>query len=98
MLSGQELRGDGMMVHLSVDDARTAQAAGATFARALAGADAHDFAAALAEQEHLVQRAITDAGYTVLRADLAAREFAASAAVEWQRIVNAGSNEAWDTA
>ena len=49
-----ELRAEDLMVHLTVDDARTAQAAGFKFARTLAGADPEDFAAALWEQEHLV--------------------------------------------
>ena len=76
----------------------SAQAAGARFARTLAGTDPQDFALALAEQEHLIQRAITDAGYTVEQAGLAAREFAASAAVEWQRIEDARGREAWGRA
>lgn len=93
-----ELRHEDPHIHLTVDDARTAQVAGAKFARTLAGARSDDFALALAEQEHLIQRAITDAGFTILQADLAAREFAASAAVEWQRIVGAGGSKAWGTA
>ncbi len=46
----EELRTEDLMVHLTVDDARTAQLAGARFARTLAGADPEDFAAALWDQ------------------------------------------------
>ena len=58
-----ELREEDMMVQLAVDDAHTAQLAGTRFARTLAGAHSEDFAAALREQEHLIERAITDACY-----------------------------------
>ncbi len=58
------LPADDLHVHFTVDDAHTVQAAGFKFARALAGADPADYALALAEQEHLVERAITDAGYS----------------------------------
>ncbi len=43
------LHAEDLMVHLTVDDARTAQAAGARFARTLAGADPAGYALALAE-------------------------------------------------
>jgi len=89
---------DDLYVHLTVDDARTAQAAGLKFAHTLAGARSQDFALALAEQEHLIQRAITHAGHTVLQADLAAREFVAAAAVEWQRITDASGGGTWGQA
>jgi hypothetical protein len=85
-------------VHLTVDDARTAQAAGIKFTHTLTGAHAGDFALALAEQEHLIQRAITNAGYSATQADLAAREFAAAAALEWQRIADASGSEVWGQA
>ncbi len=48
-----ELREEDLQVHLVVDDAGSARAAGAEFARALAGAASEDFAPALAEQEGL---------------------------------------------
>lgn len=83
-----------MMVHRAVDDARTAQAAGATFARTLAGADPQDFAAALWEQEHLIERAITDAGHSAEQAGLAIGHFRAAARDEWQRIADTGGSEA----
>ena len=86
------------MVHLTVDDARTAQLAGCKFARTLAGADPDDFAAALWEQEHLVERAITDAGYSSEQARLAAGHFGVAARDEWQRIANAGGGFLWGTA
>ena len=82
-------------VHLTVDDARTAQLAGCKFARTLAGADPQDFAAALWEQEHLVESAITDAGYSTEQARLAAGHFAAAAREEWQRIVSPSTTDAW---
>ena len=93
-----ELGEESLQVRLAVDDARSAQAAGATFARTLAGASTDAFALALAEQERPVQHAVTDAGYTVLQADRTARSFAAAAAAEWRRIVDAGGSEAWGTA
>ena len=66
-----ELPADDLQVCLRVDDARTAQAAGARFTRTLADADSEDIAAALWEQEHLVERAIIDAGYSSEQAKLA---------------------------
>ena len=87
-----------LQVHLAVDDARTAQLAGCTFARALAGADPADYALALAEQEHLVERAITDAGYSTEQARLAAEHFAAAARDEWQRIADASGGFSWGAA
>ncbi len=77
-----DLRLKDLMVHLTVDDVRTAQLAGARFARTLAGADLADYALALAEQEHLVERAIVDAGYS-------AKHFGVAARGEWVRIVSA---------
>ena len=76
-------------VHLAVDDARTAQAAGAKFAHALVGAHSGDFALTLAEQEELIERAIADAGFSAEQARLAAGPFAAAARDERQRIVDA---------
>jgi hypothetical protein len=52
-----ELRVEDMVVRLAVDGARTAQEAGAKFARALVGALWPDFVLALAEQEYLIRRA-----------------------------------------
>jgi hypothetical protein len=92
------LREEDMMVHLTVDDARTAQVAGATFARTLAGAHPEDFALALAEQEELIERAITEAGYTAQQARLAAGHFTAAAREEGQRITDAGGSSTWGTA
>ncbi len=66
------LREEDMHVHLTVDDTRTAQLAGCKFARTLAGVHSEDFALALAEQEHLVERAITNAGFNVEQARPAA--------------------------
>jgi hypothetical protein len=83
-------REDDLFVHLTVDDAGTAQVAGMTFARTLAGAHPEDFALALAEQEELIQRAITDAGYRPEQAQLAAGHFEVAAREEWRRIADAG--------
>lgn len=91
-------REEDLQVRLAVDDTRTARAAGTKFARSLAGACSAEFALALAEQEHLIRRAVTDVGYNARQADLAAREFAAAAAVEWQRLVDAGAGAAWGRA
>ena len=82
---------DDIQVRLTMDDARTAQTAGVTFARALSGAHSADFALALAEQEHLVERAIVEAGHSVEQAQLAAGRFAAAAREEWQIEVVSGS-------
>ncbi len=78
-----------LQVHLTVDDARTAQTAGASFARTLAGARSVDFALALAEQEELIRRAIMAAGYTAEQEELAVGHFGVAAREEWQRIANA---------
>ena len=82
---------DELQVRLAVDDARTAQAAGVTFARRLSSAHSADFALALTEQELLVERAIVEAGHSAEQARLAARRFAAAAWDEWQFEVAAGS-------
>ncbi len=87
-----ELHESDMPAHLAVDDARTAQDAGAKFARALAGAHPADFALALAEQDELIRRAIVDAGFSAEQARLAAAHFEAAAWDEWERIADtAGS-------
>jgi hypothetical protein len=93
-----ELRENDLRVHLTVDDARTAQVAGATFARTLAGAHPEDFALALAEQQGLIQRAITDGGYSTEQARLAAGHFEVAAREEWQRIVDAAGGSSWGRA
>ncbi len=82
------LREEDLQVLLTVDDARTAERAGCKFARTLAGADPADYVLALAEQEHLVERAIMDAGYSVEQARLAAGHFGTAARDEWQRIAD----------
>ena len=89
---------DGLMVHLTVDDARTAQEAGAKFARDLAGAHGADFMLALAEQCDLIRRAITDAGFTVEQAQLAAGHFEVAAREEWARLAGTMTASAWGTA
>ena len=86
-----ELRGEDLLVHLTVDDAGTARDAGASFARALAGAASADFAAALAEQGELVRHAILDAGFTAGQARLAAERFEAAARAEWAGIAGGGA-------
>ena len=85
---------DDFHVHLTVDDARTAQTAGVTFARRLAGANPADFALALAEQELLVERAIVEAGHSVEQAQLAAGHFGAAARDEWERIIGGSEHGA----
>lgn len=52
---------------LTPDDARAAQRAGASFARALATAHTAEFAAALADQEHAVEHAAFVSGECVGR-------------------------------
>ena len=81
---------DDLMVRLAVDDARTAQDAGAKFARDLAGAASADFMLALGEQGDLVRRGIMDAGYTDAQAQLAAGHFEVAARAEWRRLADAG--------
>ncbi len=90
-------RQDEMTVHLTVDDARTVRAAGIKFARTFSGAYSEDFALALIEQERMIQRAVTKAGYTVRQSEFVAREFTAAATAEWQRVMDAG-NTMWGTA
>ena len=77
---------DGLMVHLTVDDARTVQEAGAKFARDLACAMPRDFLLALSEQQSLIQRAITDAGFTPEQARLADGHFEVAAREEWAQV------------
>ncbi len=84
-----ELREVDMLVRLAVDDARTAQDAGARFARALAGASSAAFMVALAEQEDLIRRTITDARHSAEQARLAAEHFEVAARDEWTRVADA---------
>lgn len=79
-----ELHESDAPTHLAVDDARTAQDAGARFALALADVGSADFMVALAEQLDLIRRAITDAGFSANRAQLAAEHFEAAARAEWK--------------
>ncbi len=90
-------RDEDLTVRLAVDDARTVRAAGIKFARTFSGAYSEDFALALIEQERLIERAITNAGYTVRQSELVAREFTAAATAEWQRIMDT-SGATWGTA
>lgn len=87
------LDGD-MLAHLAVDDARTAQDAGAKFARILAGIGSVDFMVALAEQGDLIRRAITDAGFSAEQARLAAEHFEVAARDEWTRVADASGTTA----
>jgi len=87
-----------MMVHLAVDDARTAQKAGVKFARDLAGAVSADFMMALAEQEDMISRAIMRAGFSAEQARLAAEHFEMAARAEWERITAAGGTVAYGRA
>lgn len=82
---------DELQVCLTVDDARTAQAAGVTFARTLSGAHLADFTLALAEQKLLIERAIVEAGYSAEQARLTAWHFAVAARDEWQVELASGS-------
>ena len=96
--TGVSGRRDEPMMHLVVDDARTAQQAGTEFARALAGAGGTDFMLALSEQGDVVRRAIVDAGFSTEQAQLAAEHFEAAARAEWTRIASAATTDAWGTA
>ena len=87
-----ELREEDLQVRLAVGDAESARAAGAEFARTLAGAHSADFELALVEQGGLVRRAVTEAGYTAEQARLAAERFEAAATAEWRRIAAAGAS------
>lgn len=89
---------DGLMVRLAVGDARTAQEAGAKFARDLAGGHGDDFTLALIEQGSLIRRAITDAGFSTEQAQLAARHFEASALAEWARLASGLASDMAGTA
>ena len=66
---------DEPMVWLAPDDARTAEAAGVTFARNLAGAPPEWFMLALGEQEAIIRDGIRRAGYPNRQARLAADAF-----------------------
>ncbi len=81
-----EPREEDLLARLAVDDAKTAQDAGARFARALAGAASAAFMVALAEQEDLIRRTIMDAGFSAEQAQLAAGHFEVAALDEWERI------------
>lgn len=58
----RQIRGDA--VQMIADDARTAQDAGARFARALVDVGSADLMVALDDQQGLMQRAIVDAGFS----------------------------------
>ena len=87
-----------MMVHLAVDDARTAQKAGLKFARDLAGAVSADLTMALAKQVDMSRRANMRAGFTAEQAQLAAERFETAARAEWERITAAGGTVAYGRA
>jgi hypothetical protein len=87
-----ELRAEDMVVRLAVDDAGSAQEAGAKFARALAGALWPDFVLALAEQECLIRRAIAEAGFADGQARLAAERFEVAVLAEWRQLAGAGAS------
>ena len=89
---------DDLEACFTVGNARTAQAAGVTFARKLAGARSVDFAVALAEQEMLVERAIVEAGYGIDLAQCAAGHFGVAARDEWERILGVSGHGAQGTA
>ena len=89
---------DGPMVHLTVDDAATAQTAGVEFARNLAGAPRAVLLLALGEQCDLIRRAITDAGFSEEQARGAAEHFEAAALAEWTRLVGAMASDVTGTA
>ena len=81
----------GVLIHLAVDDARTVQNAGASFARGLGGIRSADFMVALAEQLDLMRRTITDAGFSAEQARLTAEHFEVAARDEWTRVADASS-------
>jgi hypothetical protein len=85
---------DELEVRFTIGDAHTAQVAGVKFAHTLSGAHSADFALALDEQEHLIERAIVEAGYGVDLAQFAAGHFGAAARDEWARLAGAGSTGA----
>ena len=89
---------DGLMVRLAVGDARTAQEAGAKFARDLAGGHGDDFTLALIEQSSLIRRAITDAGFSTEQARLTAEHFEVAALAEWARLASAIASDVSGTA
>ena len=93
-----ELHDGDLMIRLAVDDATTAQEAGAKFARDLAGAVSADFMLALGEQGDLVRRAILEAGFSDEQAQLAAGHFEVAAREEWAWLAGAATAGAWGTA
>jgi hypothetical protein len=88
MMKGSPMT-DELMVYLAPEDVRTSEAVGVSFARTLAGAPSAWFAAALGEQEAIIESAVRKAGYSKRRARLAASAFEAGARFEFTRIANA---------
>ena len=93
-----KLHEDAMMVRLAVDDAQTAQQAGAKFARNLAGVMPCDFMLTLGERGSLIRRAILDAGFSTEQAQLAAGRFEVAAREEWARLASAMASDMSGTA
>ncbi len=79
-------RDEDLQIYLTPNDIESAQVAGVQFARALAGAPGAAFMIALGEQEQIVLRVITEAGFSSDVARLAADSFEVGAKLEWQRI------------
>jgi hypothetical protein len=89
---------DELQIRLTVDDARTAQVAGVTFARRLFGAHSGDFTLALAEQKLLVEHAIVETGHSAEQARLTGWHFAVAACDEWTRLAGANDSHLRGTA
>lgn len=83
------LQTDDLLVRLATDDSRTAQDAGARFARTLADLGSADFMTALAEQQDAIQRAIVEAGFSAEQAWLATEHFGDAALDERTRVADA---------
>lgn len=73
---------------VAIEDIRDAEAAGIKCARQgmLAGIETATFMVALAEQEFVTRRAITDAGGSSVQADLLVEHFGNAARDEWYRL------------
>lgn len=83
------LHAGNLAIHLTPGDARTTRSAGVDYARTLTGAPTDAFLEALAEQENLIVRWTTGAGFSTDLAQAMAREFVTAAETEWRRIAGA---------
>lgn len=83
---------------LEPSDIASAQDAGASFARQMAGAEAEDFRQTLAEQLQTIRTEVADVGFSRTDAELAASYFRTGAELEWRRIAGRSGRDRFGNA